>query len=150
MMRYIIVLLSCIICGGTYAFTPASAKLQTTQNKKQSSTAIGYLDTEDFGYHRSLHQLDDFGVDLLDDITTTKTSTASGIVGWGDITVDPHTSAMDVVHQQQPNNNDGGGGGGVAEVAYSFLPVAILIVLESVVYHAHASGVAVFPQSMFH
>ena len=146
MMRYII-LLSCIICGGTYAFTPASsAKLQTQNNKKQSSsTAIGYLDTEDFGYHRSLHQLDDFGVDLLDDITSTKTLTASGIVGWGDITVDPHTSAMDVV--QQSNNNDGGG---VAEVAYSFLPVAILIVLEAVVYNAHASGAAVFPQSMFH
>ena len=147
MMRYII-LLSCIICD-TYAFTTPSAKLQA-QNKKQSSTAIGYLDTEDFGYHRSLHQLDDFGVDLLDaDITSTKTSTTSGIVGWGDITVDPHTSAMDVVHQPPINNNDGGGGV-VAEVAYSFLPVAILIVLESVVYHAHASGVAVFPQSMFH
>ena len=135
MMMISILLLICLVAQTAFAFTPDVRSNSTplkqhknNNNNRQSSTLDNSI-TYDNDWHTSLlHPVNDLGVNLDDDVNVMN---VDGIIwgGGGGQVVNSHP----YLERRSTHTLDGG----LAEVAISFFPVALLVVLEIIMAQNH-------------
>ena len=137
MMILSVLLLICLVAQTAFAFTPdvrsnnAPLKQHKHNNNNRQSSTLDNSITYDNDWHTSLlHPVNDLGVNLDDDMNVMN---VDGIIwggGGGQVSVNSHPYL-------ERRSTHTLGGGPVAEVAISFLPVALLVVLEIIMAQNH-------------
>ena len=138
MMMMSILLLICLVAQTAFAFTPdvrsnnAHLKRHKHNNNRQSSTLDNSITYDNNDWHTSLlHPINDLGVNLDDDMNV------DGIIwGGGGQVVNSHY-ASSAMERRRSSTHDALDGGIMSEVAISFLPVALLVVLEIIMTQNH-------------
>ena len=131
-----ILLLICLVEQTAFAFTPdvrcnTPLKQHKHNNNNRQSSTLDNSITYDNDWHTSLlHPVNDLGVNLEDDMNVMN---VDGII-WGGGSGQVSVNSQPYLERRSTHALVGGP---MAEVAISFLPVALLVVLEIIMAQNH-------------